>query len=192
MENFAAAILSNSASDMPADILQWLHIMNFFVPLTPSAPSTRGICGTQGLGKGHGQHLRSPRTCVTCSLAKGTGDFYRLGWQKLLWPKILILATDLIQRCPASIKFGWYLRTSLCTEHVKRGHFEKIKKLSWHTDFQLQDHNNQSLGQNPDSLMLILSTSYCVFLLLLFFLFVWKIFKVTNSWKTALFQNWKS
>lgn len=48
MENFAPAILSKAASDIPADRLQWLHIINFFLSLTPSVPGLR-----EGAGAAH-------------------------------------------------------------------------------------------------------------------------------------------
>lgn len=49
--------------------------------------------GARGRGMGS---TSAPALHVTCSLAKGSGDFYRLGRQKLIGLKILISAVDLI------------------------------------------------------------------------------------------------
>lgn len=76
MENFAAAILSNSAPDIPADRRQWLHIINrFFLPLTPSAPYTGVSAGhthllEQGLWTGGMTEANPSKTFI--SAARGS------------------------------------------------------------------------------------------------------------------------
>lgn len=75
MENFAAAILSNSASDIPADRLQWLHTINFFLSLTPSAPCTWSICAMQGPGEGAQAAPPLPLYARYLLAGKGNGGF---------------------------------------------------------------------------------------------------------------------
>lgn len=54
MENFAAAILSNSASDIPADRLQWLHIINFFFAINTFSALHAGCLRAAGAREGPG------------------------------------------------------------------------------------------------------------------------------------------
>lgn len=97
MENFAAAILSNSASDIPADRLHWLYIINFFLSLTPSAPARGVPVGCWGQGRAGAAPLLLLHTQYLLA-GKGKGDFCTLGWQKLIWLKILTSAAAPIWR----------------------------------------------------------------------------------------------
>lgn len=129
MENFSAAILSNSATDVPADRLQWLHIMNFFLPLTPSAPWA--ICATQ-----------RPAS------AKGKAELCGFQRKELISLKIWSPESKLGWRCPASTELSYSKPPSAhsaLSRDVQKPPAED-KQTSWHSDFQLQDHNHQSLG----------------------------------------------
>lgn len=54
MENFAPAILSKAASDIPADRLQWLHIINFFLSFNTFSARPGAVLGLrEGAGAAH-------------------------------------------------------------------------------------------------------------------------------------------
>lgn len=127
MENFAAAILSNPASDTPADRLRWLHTINLLVTNTSGALHA-GTCGCEAGGRGTGSTAAS---AVPRHPGTAMGDFYRQGLQKLIGLKILISATPLIWRCLAPSSDGTAVqkyKQQKCKQHFERGHGEKINK----------------------------------------------------------------
>lgn len=115
MENFAPAILSKAASDIPADRLQWLHIINFFLSLTPSVPGP-GLCW--GSGKGQGQHTPTCWEFCTWAWQNWTGSFNSSHWSHLKKPGCASVS-------PFARRVLW------------AGHCEKIKQTSWHNGSQL-------------------------------------------------------
>lgn len=172
MENFSAAILSNSASDIPADRLRWLHTTNFFLSLTPSAPREHGICAMGGHEEG--AFAASPLLLHTGYLAtgKGKGDFYKMGWQELIWPKISSPETDLIWRCLASIRLRQLppylvLHTVLRTGTFWKKH-QKINKLTkWFPASRSQPPATRTksrlLNADTEDFLLCISSSFFFF-----------------------------
>lgn len=147
MENFAAAILSNSAPDIPADRRQWLHIINrFFLPLTPSAPYT-------GVSAGH-THL----------LEQG---LWTGGMTEANPSKTFIPATDLIGSRPAA-------RGSAVPPHLTL-HGTFFKQTSWHTDFQLL-RSQRPVAQTKPRLLNANAEGFLLWVSFIFLLFVRKIF----------------